>query len=128
MMSEIKYKVCILAAGMGTRMSPFTDELNKALIPIHGKPVISHIIEAYPPTIPLIFGIGFKGKQLQSYIEYAYPERPITFINIDNFNKHGSGPGYTLLSCEKELQCPFVLANVDAIIKGEIPVPSYNHR
>jgi MurNAc alpha-1-phosphate uridylyltransferase len=38
-------KALILAAGLGTRMKPFTDEHPKALAPVNGKPVLQRNIE-----------------------------------------------------------------------------------
>ena len=35
----------IFAAGFGTRLKPITDILPKALVPIHGKPLLEHIVE-----------------------------------------------------------------------------------
>lgn len=38
-------KAMILAAGVGSRLKPFTDTMPKAMVPVAGKPVILHIIE-----------------------------------------------------------------------------------
>jgi len=38
-------RAVILAGGKGTRMRPFTYEMPKPLIPVHGKPLVQHIIE-----------------------------------------------------------------------------------
>ena len=40
-----KFKVCILAAGVGSRMGELSQYVNKAILPINYKAVISHIIE-----------------------------------------------------------------------------------
>ena len=40
--------VCILTAGKGTRMGSYASYLNKAILPIKEKAVISHIIEKFP--------------------------------------------------------------------------------
>ena len=47
---EEKYKLCILAAGKGTRNTSI-DSLHKSLLPIENKAVISHIIKSVPSRI-----------------------------------------------------------------------------
>lgn len=38
-------KAMIFAAGFGTRLKPITDIIPKALVPIHGKPLLEHVME-----------------------------------------------------------------------------------
>ena len=40
-------KVCILTAGVGSRMLPLTTKINKAILPLGEKAVISHIIDKF---------------------------------------------------------------------------------
>ena len=120
------YKVCILAAGSGTRMGDFTKVLNKALIPVKGKPAISHIIEKVPEDIEIVIAVGYKKEGIITYINAAYPKRKITFVEIDNFNGPGSGPGYSLLCCKEHLQCPFIYESADTLFREEIVAPDQN--
>jgi len=40
-------KVVILAGGFGTRLSEYTNEIPKPMVPIGGKPILEHIMEIY---------------------------------------------------------------------------------
>ncbi len=120
------YKVCILAAGIGSRMLEFTKTFNKVLLPIQGKPVICHIIEKFPENIGIIIAVGYKKEGVIDYLKTAYPNRKFNFVNVGKYEGVGTGPGYSLLKCKEYLQCPFIQFAGDTLVREEIPFPNKN--
>ena len=120
------YKVCILTAGAGTRMGDLSNHINKAVLPVNFKAIISHIIEKFPENIEVIIAIGHKKETVIDYLTIAYPPRKFTFIEIDKFVGPGTGPGYSLLQCKKHLQCPFIFITSDTIVLENILPPNEN--
>ncbi len=47
----MEYKVVILAAGVGSRMGEMSNNVNKAILPVNFKGVISYIVEKFPKDI-----------------------------------------------------------------------------
>jgi len=111
----MSYKLCILAAGKGTRNQSI-DGLHKCLLPVGNKPVISQILDRFPKNIPVIIATGWKSDQVKSYINKVHQDREISYVDIDNYDKPGAGPGYSLLACSQHLQEPFIFTAADTII------------
>ncbi len=123
---ENDYKVCILAAGRGTRMENLTKELHKGLLPLDNKPILSHIIESFPEDVEIVMPVGYKKELIRQYVSVAYPNRKITLVEVDNFDGPGSGPGYSILQCREHLQCPFILDSIDTIVMEKVPPPDHD--
>ncbi len=120
------YKVLIASAGLGNRLKGMTKNINKALISVAHKPAISYIIEKFNSNVEIVIAVGYKSKSIKDYISIAYPDRKITFVNVDKYEGEGSGLGYSLLQCEKHLQCPFIFSSNDTIVLEDIKPPSFN--
>ncbi len=118
--TELSYnfKFCILAAGKGTRSND-VDGLHKALLPLENKPVISHIIDKLDSRVEVVIAVGHKSNQIKTYLDTVYNDRKITYVDVDNYDGEGSGPGYSLLCCKKELQSPFIFTSVDTLVKED---------
>ena len=112
-------KFCILAAGIGSRNNVLHG-LHKGLLPIQNIPMISHVISKLESKQEIIVAVGHLSDQIISYLKFVHPERNIKFINIDHFSGKGSGPGYSLLQCKEELQCPFVFGTIDTFFDEEV--------
>jgi len=122
---EYNYKFCILAAGKGTRMKNIL-ELHKALLPLENKAVISHIINKVPKEVEIVIAVGYKSEQIKTYLNNIYENRKITYVDVNKYEGLGSGPGYSLLQCEKELQCPFIYTAADTIIDVDYTFTTVN--
>ena len=120
------YKLCILAAGEGKRNTSITG-LHKALLPLAQRPVISHILDKVDKSIEVVVAVGYQSEQVKSYLTAVHNDRQITYVDVDNYNNNGSGPGYSLLSCKKHLECPFIFTAVDTVIGEDVfPLPNHN--
>jgi len=113
-MNTFNYKVCILAAGKGTRNTSVKG-IHKSLLPLENKAIISHIIEKFHPNIEIVIAVGYQSEQVKSFINYTHADRKISFVDVQNYDKEGSGPGLSLLTCGPHLQCPFIFTAADTI-------------
>ena len=118
---HIRPALCILMAGLGKRMGGITDHVNKGLLPLDNKALISHLIEKTSSDYEIILALGYKGESVREYCEAAHPDRDFIFVNVDKYEGPGTGPGYSIFQCQKHLQRPFIWATADSIIKNPLP-------
>ena len=116
-----KLKFVFLQHGLGKRLGNLTKFLNKSLVDIDLKPVISHIIDNFPKNTEFVIPIGHKGTLVKNFFKFNNPERKFNFVYVSNFQGNGSGLGLTLLKAKKYLQSPFIFISCDTIFKGKIP-------
>lgn len=79
-------KAIIPVAGAGTRLRPLTYTQPKPLIPVAGKPIISFILDQLVGVgiRDFVFVIGYLGEKIKNFVEQAYPNLNIEFINQEN--------------------------------------------
>jgi len=122
-MGDSKYKVLIPTAGVGSRLGNHCDHVNKTLVPVANRPIISYIIDKFPPDIELIINLGYKGELVKEFLMLAYPDRNFTFVWAKNAWDKPKGFGANLYDCREYLQCPFIFITNDGIIKEDMPIP-----
>lgn len=91
----------ILAAGRGTRIGRVGESLHKALVPLGGKAVISHIIDLVPSDAKLVVAVGHRASQVREYLTLAHATRKIELVQVDGWDGPGAGPGASLLACRE---------------------------
>ena len=116
----MSYKIIIPTAGLGSRLGKLTKNINKSLISVSNKPIISWQFEKFHDDCEIIVPLGYKGKLVKEFLELVYPRRKIRFVEIHNFEGPNSGLGHTLLKCEEYLKEKFIFLACDCMFKENI--------
>ena len=102
----ISYKVVIPTAGVGSRLESYTKYINKSLVSISNKPVISHQLQKFPQDCEFVIPLGYKGNLVREFLEIAHPKKKFIFVEVNPYEGKGSGLGDTLLCSKKYLNEP----------------------
>ena len=119
-------KICILAAGKGKRMGIYGESIHKALLPVGNKAVITRIIEQFDSKSEFIIAVGFRKQQIIDYIKSAHPNLNVSFVEVQNFDGPGSGPGQSLYECRDHLKAAFLFSACDTLIESALPPCDHN--
>jgi len=111
-------KVCILAAGEGTR-NKYAKGSNKALLPLGDGTALSYIMGKFPDA-EIVIAVGYSSELIKAYVKKW---ARVTCVDVDDTSR---GPGWSLLCCRDFLRCPFIFTACDTIVFNDIPEPDYN--
>ncbi len=109
--------VIIMAGGRGTRLEPFTSILPKPLVPVHGKPIIDHIIERFATqgATNFFLTVNYKSRILRAYFEERAREYSVQFIE----ERVPLGTAGSLVELRCKIQHPFFVTNCDILVKAD---------
>ena len=110
--------IVILAAGTGSRLRPYTDELPKALVPMNGKPLLAHTLDALRNfDARLVVVTGFHAEKIHEFFNKR-SEKPV-FIFNERFDTAGNA--YSLLKAKKAVEgSDFVKLDADLVFEPAV--------
>ena len=117
---HVKPVVCILAAGLGSRLGILSKTSHKSLLPINQKAILNTIIDRFDNDHDIIIAVGYLKEQVKEYINIYYPDKNIKFVDVDPYEGNGSGTAYSTKCCKDYLQRPFYWTVCDNYINDEI--------
>lgn len=114
-----KMKAIILAAGLGSRLRPITNEIPKCMVAVNGISIIekqlNNLIENGIKDICVV--TGYKGEVLRNLVKYNFP-----FVKIvDNNRYNETNNMYSLYLCKDFVaDDDFLLMNADVFYDANI--------
>jgi hypothetical protein len=104
----------ILAAGRGTRIG--RTDLHKALVPLGGKAVLSHLLDLAPADAEVVVCTGHLHHQIEAYLKMAHPHRKVRTMYVEGWDTPGvGGPGWSLAAARPHVQGDLIFTSCDTL-------------
>ncbi|MBN1779274.1 MAG: nucleotidyltransferase family protein [Candidatus Buchananbacteria bacterium] len=114
----------ILAGGEGTRLRPFTYEIPKGLMPVHGKPLNDHVLDILKKAgvTEALLSIGYLADRIKDYYQKnPYPDIAIDYL-VEEDRMGTAGP---LILMKRQGMVPsnhFIVVNGDNLYSLDLDV------
>lgn len=114
-------KAIILAAGIGSRIRPLTDNSPKCLLKVGSKTILERMIDNLLAVniSEFIMVTGYMADTIQSYIKEKYPQLNITYIHNPRYLETNTGYS-VLLARDLVLDSDFVKLDGDVVFEQTI--------
>jgi len=110
---------------MGTRLRPLTYQIPKPLVPLLGKPLVEHIMDALPGEVDtVILAVSYMREALESYFEGRDAGRKVVLVN----EGEPLGTGGAVRNVREHLDGTFLVFNGDVISSLDVEGMLRAHR
>ena len=116
-----KMKAIILAAGVGSRIRPMTDNCPKCLLKVRGNTIlemmISHIQNCGISEV--VFVLGYLQEQIKDYVKTKFPDLNVYFVTNEKYDE--TNTGFSLMLAMDVIKgATFVKFDADVVFDKEI--------
>lgn len=110
----------ILAAGMATRLKPYTDNTPKCLLKVNNEEILSYTLKNLKRSDinRILIVTGFKKEMIETFVIEKFSELDVTFIYNKDYATTNNA--YSLLLAQEYIKEDFVLLDSDIIFSPDI--------
>ncbi len=113
---DLKIKAIILAAGVGSRIRPLTDNCPKSLLKINGKTILEMMLSHIQACgiNEVVFVLGYLQNQIKDYVKIQFPDLIVQFITNEKYEV--TNTGYSLMLTKDFVQdSTFIKFDADVV-------------
>ena len=113
---DLKIKAIILAAGVGSRIRPLTDNCPKSLLKINGKTILEMMLSHIQACgiNEVVFVLGYLQNQIKDYVKTQFPDLIVQFITNEKYEV--TNTGYSLMLTKDFVQdSTFIKFDADVV-------------
>lgn len=119
--NNTKIKAIILAAGVGSRIRPLTDNCPKSLLKIGDHTILQMMVSNLQACgiNDVIFVLGYLQDQIKDYVKSNFPSLNAQFVTNERYEQ--TNTGYSLMLTEPFVKdCDFIKFDADVVFDQEI--------
>jgi len=116
-----KIKAVILAAGIGSRIRPLTDNCPKCLLEIGGNTILEMMISHIQACgiNEVLFVVGYLQGKIKDYVKKQFPELDAHFVTNERYSE--TNTGYSLMLTEEWIgNSTFIKFDADVVFDKNI--------
>jgi len=115
-------QIVILAAGIGSRLKPLTDDIPKCLVSVNNKPLLEHQVDLFlseESIREIIIIVGYRADLVRNFIKKTY-KNANKILLIENKDYLNTNNMYSLFLAKDHIKGKFLFINGDVIIESKI--------
>ena len=107
-------KAVILAAGLGKRMKPLTNDKPKALVEFKGKPLLEHVLESLEKAgiKEAVIVVGFGSGMIRKRFGTAFGKMKLSYVK----QRVQMGTAHAVLQAKEKVKGRFLVGHADVIV------------
>jgi choline kinase len=112
----------VLAAGIGSRLRPLTNDTPKCLVKINSKTILGSLIDNVPKGVKIYLATGYLSKEVEKFCSQFYFDRDISIIENKDYESTNNmfSLDLVLKSNPKILNGNVVISNGDCVYDKQI--------
>ena len=107
-------KAVVLAAGEGTRMRPLTADRPKPMLPVAGKPLLEHVLDACQPVVDgVVLVTGYRADAVEDHFGDEHDGLALTYVT----QEEQLGTAHAFGRAAPYVDEPFLALNGDVLVE-----------